>query len=214
MQMSSDITKLTEAMAKVQSEIENVEKNQTNPFFKSKYADLGAMLDSCRPILSKNGLSIVQLPCHKKGTLKYTKTVKAQGEYSVVKEYVPQIGVKTIVTHESGQWLSEEVFIPLEGERGRSLAQSAGAVITFLRRYAYAACVGVAQVDEDGNHQGVAKNNVADITPLKRLTEKMRVEPEFKKRVLEYLSKLNKGMHDLTESQILGMLEPKQVKEG
>jgi hypothetical protein len=187
MQMSMDITLLAVGMCKVQAEIENVVKDKKNPFFKSSYADLGSILDMCRPILSKHGLSVVQFPCHLEG----------------------QVGVKTMLMHESGQWMYEEVIIPIESEKGKSIAQTLGSIVTYLRRYSYAACVGIAQVDDDGNI--VKQVSVpAQRLPLERLSDAMRADAAFKARVLDYTKKLDIALSDLTNDQIEKILSKKE----
>lgn len=122
------VSKLAEAMCKVQSEVENVIKEADNPFFRTKYADLGSILAHCRPILSKHGLSIIQFPIN-------------LGE---------SVGVETILMHESGQCVKESICVPMPVD-AKNVAQAVGSIITYLRRYAYAAVVGIAQVDDDGS---------------------------------------------------------------
>ena len=58
--MSKDISKLAGALAKAQGAMGSVAKSKTNPFYKSKYADISDCLDACLPALSKNGLAISQ----------------------------------------------------------------------------------------------------------------------------------------------------------
>lgn len=48
------------ALAKAQGELTNIETNSSNPHFKSKYADLGAILAVVRPVLSKHGICVCQ----------------------------------------------------------------------------------------------------------------------------------------------------------
>ena len=48
------------ALALAQGEIENASKNAANPHFRSRYADLAEVLNTVRPVFSKNGLAMVQ----------------------------------------------------------------------------------------------------------------------------------------------------------
>lgn len=113
------------ALAKAQGAMKAAKKDTNNPFFKSKYADLSSVWDACREQLAKNGLSITQIP--------YATDTG--------------VGVKTILMHESGEFI--EGFLAL---KPKDLSpQSAGSAITYARRYALAAMVGVAQEDDDGN---------------------------------------------------------------
>ena len=120
---SPEIDKLAEALAKAQSEMEGAKKESTNPFFKSSYADLHAVIKSSFPYLSKNGLSV------------------SQGN-----EIIPGgICVTTTLMHSSGQWLRSKVKLPLS----KKDAQGVGAAITYGRRYGLSAIVGIGQFDDD-----------------------------------------------------------------
>ena len=122
---SPEIDKLAGALAKVQSELEGAKKESTNPFFKSSYADLHAVIKSAFPYLSKNGLSVSQ------------GNEMVQGA----------VCVTTLLMHSSGQWLRSKVKLPLS----KVDAQGVGAAITYGRRYGLSAIVGIAQYDDDAN---------------------------------------------------------------
>jgi hypothetical protein len=54
--------------------------------------------------------------------------------------------------HSSGEYIESGMALPLGDEKGKSLAQVAGSIITYLRRYAYSAILGLyADEDTDGN---------------------------------------------------------------
>lgn len=143
MNKSESIGKLAQALALAQGELNAAAKARLNPFFHSKYADLASVWDACRAPLSKHGLSVIQLvePAEKlEGGLYETRAV-----------------VETILAHESGEWISSRISLPVLGPelkgggRGEVNAQSFGSAITYARRYALAAVVGVYQDDEDAN---------------------------------------------------------------
>jgi hypothetical protein len=115
------------ALAKAQTEISGALKDSDNPFFKSKYADLGSVMDSCRGPLTKNGLSYIQ------------KTYSENDKYYI----------ETILAHASGQSISSGKLEVLISKRD---AQGFGSAITYFRRYQLSSLVGVAQIDDDGNH--------------------------------------------------------------
>ena len=122
---SPEIDKLAGALAKAQSELEGAKKESVNPFFKSSYADLHAVIKAAFPFLSKNGLSV------------------SQGN-----EIVPgAVCVTTLLMHSSGQWLRSKVKLPLS----KVDAQGVGAAITYGRRYGLSAIAGIAQFDDDAN---------------------------------------------------------------
>ena len=123
MNKSESIKEIASALCKFQGEVETIRKTETNPFFKSKYADLSAILNVIREPLANNGLSFVQFP---------------QGEY----------GLSTMLMHTSGEWLEESYKMhPVKED-----PQGAGSVITYQRRYALGAILGLnIDVDDDGN---------------------------------------------------------------
>ena len=123
---SDDIDKLAEALAKAQSEIKGALASSVNPFFKSNYADLDTVIKSCFPQLTKNGLSIIQ-----------GNDTCEKGSFYVT----------TMLLHSSGQWIKSKLKMPIT----KPDAQGVGATITYARRFALSAMVGIAQVDDDGN---------------------------------------------------------------
>lgn len=125
MNQSESIKNLAAAMAAAQSEMGAAIKGASNPFFKSKYADLGSVIEAIKPHFAANGLSYVQFP--------------VSGESSV--------GVVTRLMHSSGEWLEQEYFIPL----GKMDAQSVGSCLSYARRYSLQAIAGIPSADDDGN---------------------------------------------------------------
>jgi hypothetical protein len=121
---SPSVVALAKAMLEAQKVLKPAIKDSANPFFKSKYADLGSVWDACREALHANGLSVVQFPGFEQGVATLT----------------------TILLHTSGEWIAGTAGAPLVKQD----AQSAGSVITYLRRYALAAAVGVVTEDDDG----------------------------------------------------------------
>lgn len=127
MQTSETINELAAALSKAQGEITGALKDSANPFFKSKYADLASCWDACRGPLSKNGLSVIQIPEHDN-----------QGIC---------IGLTTTLAHSSGQWMRGTLQVKPKDDT----PQAMGSALTYARRYALTAVVGIAQVDDDGN---------------------------------------------------------------
>ena len=119
------IGKLAEALAAAQGAIKGAAKDKTNPHFKSQYADLTAVWDACREALSNNGLAV-------------TQTTRG-GDLATVT-------VITTLLHASGQWMRSDLTMkPMA-----ATPQGIGSAITYARRYALAAMVGVAPEDDDG----------------------------------------------------------------
>lgn len=113
------------ALLKAQSEMSNPKKGATNPFFKSKYADLNSIREAVIPVLNSNGISVLQpiVHCENKNF------------------------VKTILLHESGELLeslTEIVYNKIND------AQAQGSGISYARRYALQSFVCVGADDDDG----------------------------------------------------------------
>ena len=120
---SEQINELAAALSKAQASITGALKDSANPFFKSKYADLASCWDACRKQLTDNGLSVIQTT-------------------DIVSDTVV---VRTTLAHSSGQWVSG--ILPVKTKDESPQAQGSG--ITYARRYALAAIVGLAQIDDD-----------------------------------------------------------------
>lgn len=115
---------LLAALAKSQGAIENAHKNAKNPHFRSTYADLAEVLNTVRPVLAENGLSVLQ-------------STAFDGE---------RVSVTTALCHASGGYItSTAACVPAKTD-----AQGIGAATTYLRRYSLAAMAGIAQEDDDG----------------------------------------------------------------
>ena len=70
------------------------------------------------------------------------------GEY-----YDGTMHLTTILTHKSGEWIGQDMSVPVT----KPDAQGAGSALTYMRRYALAAVVGVVQADDDGNAASAPK---------------------------------------------------------
>jgi len=126
MPQSDSIKELATALSKVQGELSYAKKDSANPFFKSRYADLESVWDACRSLLARNGLSVIQMP----------------GNY-----FEGRMWLVTRLCHSSGEWIEQEMSVPVP----KADPQGAGSALTYMRRYALAAFIGVVQADDDGN---------------------------------------------------------------
>ena len=148
MTKSESITHLAAALAMAQAEMPVAVFDATNPFLKSKYASLGAVIQASRPILAKHKLSLMQFPVSDRtdGT-NGTNGTGARGD-ARPPEFV---GVESILMHESGEFVAEREVIPLTEEKGKTRVQCAGSTLTYLRRYSWAAILGMySDEDSDG----------------------------------------------------------------
>lgn len=112
------------ALVKALAGIEGAVKSATNPHFKSRYADLSAVMEAVKPSLSANGLGLIQRPVAGRGA-----------------------AIETILVHESGETLSFGIMdIPLQ----QNSPQGYGSTLSYLRRYSIATALGCPQLDDDG----------------------------------------------------------------
>jgi hypothetical protein len=127
---------LIEALLNAQMEMESASKGSSNPFFKSKYADLNSIREACMPVLNKYGIVVLQ------------PTVVFEG-----KNYV-----KTLLFHTSGESMESltEILYKSVGD-----AQGQGSGITYARRYGLQSFVNVGAEDDDGNKASQAKKEEA-----------------------------------------------------
>jgi len=155
MNKSESIKSIAVALAKFNGEVARVAKDASNPFFKSKYVTLDALIEATRGILQSNGLSVMQFPLGKES-----------GE----------IGIQTLLLHESGEYIeSEQLYMnPVKND-----PQTAGSLITYLRRYSYQAILNLSTgEDDDGNkstHGGqtqLISNPSANTDDKKALSDK------------------------------------------
>lgn len=114
------------ALAKAQANMGKALKANKNDHFRSKYADLGNVMDACLPALNEVGIALIQPT----GT-------DERGNF-----------VETILIHgESGEQLSCRVPLIL----GKNDMQGFGSAVTYARRYGLMAMAGIAPEDDDGN---------------------------------------------------------------
>ena len=123
---SEQINELAAALAKAQGQIEGAKKSSSNPFFKSKYADLAECWNTCREALTANEISVIQMP----------EEINENG----------RLNITTMLAHSSGQYISSTLTMTVT----KLDPQAIGSAITYGRRYALAAMVGLAQEDDDG----------------------------------------------------------------
>ena len=127
---STEIKYLYAALAKAQAEMGIASLASENPYFKSRYADLSAIVKASRPALTKNGLAISQI-----------LLTNDDGANLLI----------TTMGHSSGQFLESRLrILPPKND-----VQTLGSYITYLRRYSYAALVGIVTGDEDDDAETV-----------------------------------------------------------
>lgn len=137
MKTSESIINITTAFLKAQREIVSVIKDSDNPYFKSKYADLSAVIDACKDQLNKQGIAILQP--------------------------IDGMTVETILVHMTGEWFSSSTPIISKDEHN---PQALGSAITYAKRYGLQSMVLLPAEDDDGNEASIPSKTVSQ-TPAK-----------------------------------------------
>ena len=122
-----EISELSKALIGFATDFQkaSLKADAKNPHLRNNYVSLDGLLNTIRPILTKNKLSVSQ---------------DLAGEYLI-----------TSLMHESGQFKgSAMIFNPMTDNRGTNNLQQIGGGITYAKRYALAALLAIStDVDDD-----------------------------------------------------------------
>jgi hypothetical protein len=180
---SENIGDLAAALAKAQAEVGTVHKDSANPFFKSNYASLAAVWEATRPILSKHGLSVVQLPSHDES-----------GYY-----------VETMLMHGSGQWIKSRTYM----KPAKDDPQGIGSLISYARRYALQAVTMICPDDDDGEaamgRNAPAQKPVESPKPVQKVetAKPQEKKPTEAPKAKEVASKFNGENHQALFQELM-----------
>lgn len=133
---------LAEALVNLQAALPVLPKDTSNPFFKSKYTSLDTITELIFPIMTKFGFAWVTMPGIDEGS------------------GVPVLNYRLL--HVSGESLdgSMQLFLKNQDPQGQ------GSAITYARRYAITAVLGlVSDEDDDGNAAQAAAKAAKTIDP-------------------------------------------------
>lgn len=163
MNRSESIAKLVAALAKAQSEFPAIPRDKTvqvrtktGGTYTFAYAPLDTIMDKIRPALKSNGLAFMQ---------------SLNGE-----------SLSTTLLHTSGEWLASD---PMPVRVADSGPQAFGSAITYARRYALTAILGlVTEDDDDGNaaEGNTATASTSRITPISGSLASLSKEEQQKAR--------------------------------
>jgi hypothetical protein len=135
---SEQITELIPALVKFQIAFDNasLKKDRKNEHLRNQYVSLDNLLNVIRPLLSENGLVVVQ---------------QLAGEY-----------MTTVLYHSSGQFIGANMpFNPMNGNKGTNALQELGGGITYAKRYSLGALLQISvDVDTDANNSPIQKEQL------------------------------------------------------
>lgn len=173
---SENLDKLFKGMNAFRSQLKQPVKDAKNPFFKSNYVTLEGVQNAIDAGIKGTGLA-------------YTQIVKNDDNGNV--------GVETIITHESGQYLTTGV-LALRPEK--ATPQGYGSTITYAKRYQLASAFGVSSdIDDDGNagsFKTQAKGNYQQ-NNYKQNYQQPRQQEHANPEILEYNNLFNKALKAL-----------------
>ena len=162
MKTSDQLDKIAPALLASQKAVTHALKDSTNPHFRSKYADVSAVIEAVKEPLNANGISFLQSPSPSEdGRLPLT----------------------TRLLHTSGQWIEDTAVCPLP----KADPQGFGSALTYLRRYSLGAIMGVPAEDDDGEgavHRSAVTEkpkatNVESLPPSKAMSKDTEKQLRF-----------------------------------
>lgn len=154
---STEIGELSKALTAFQKSAPKIIKDKKGKIqlksgasYEYDYADLASIWDKIRGSLADNGLSAIQSPTTMQG----------------------QPALTTLLAHESGQWVEDT----MELKMAQDTPQGQGSAITYARRYALSAMLGiVADSDNDAQDHRV----ITSIQKKRLFDTAKRVMPEL-----------------------------------
>ena len=197
MDRSESISGLATALAEAQGEFAIIPKESSNPFFKSRYAELSTIVRTVQPVLRKHGLSVTQLT--------------EDGEVGIT--------VRTVLMHKSGEFISGSLRMrPVKDD-----PQGVGSAITYARRYGLSAILGIATDDDDDG--AAASGTTANRQTSKASKQKAEPAPKEpakkspptlegrKKGIWDGYMAIFQGDADLAKEAILEVVPSKSSKQ-
>lgn len=151
MRTSESTTDLWSSLFSAKTKFVKAARDKQNSHLKNRYATLDSMLDAVEPALEEYGLMIMQ---------------------SMTDDSTPDsIKLETILMHKSGQWAEYLMLMPIV----KRDPQGVGSAMTYARRYALAAILGISQADDD------AQLAVKSATDWKKDIDKCETIDDLKK---------------------------------
>ena len=135
---SESIAELLAALAEVQSELPTMPKS--SQAYGYKYTDLDTITQTIKPILSKHGIG-------------YMQSVGGLAENALT--------LTTRIFSKKGEYIEDTAALPTITSAKNNAAQTLGMSITYMRRYALCAMLGItSDEDVDANNNGTTPPQV------------------------------------------------------
>lgn len=125
---------LVPALIEWQKNMPSIIKDAKNPHFGNKFASLGTLVHNSAPVLAEYGLVVTQFP-------------------SVGTDDTPTL--VTTLWHVSGEWIEAEMALVM----AKSDPQGQGSALTYARRYAYCAVLGIVADEDDDAERAVNRKS-------------------------------------------------------
>lgn len=179
--------KIASALVKAQKAFGPALKTNTNPHFRSKYADLSACVEAVIDALNESGIYLMQ-PTH---------------------ECESGVTVETIFIHESGEQISAgKLHVPAT----KNDAQGYGSALTYARRYSLMAACGIAPEDDDGNAASKPRDLTRSGSVRHSPTQGAMEELDSEERK-QYLTLLGSTLAAMVDKGDVGKAYEKLLKE-
>lgn len=141
-------------LAQFQKQVQIIGFDSVNPHFKNKYASLAAVVKACAPVLSENGLAFSQI-------------------------FSGSDIITIVADTETGEKIESVLRLPVAET---ATAQQIGSAITYMKRYALCAILGVVGDDDDDGNEATKTPPAKAVQPepKKPLTDaqKLAIIPE------------------------------------
>lgn len=159
----------------VQNEITGIKKGSTNPFFKSQYFDVNALIQALRPVLQSNRLVLVQPLVYREGK---------------------QLLSTQLIDVDSGEIIESTMDLPTISD-----PQKVGSIITYYRRYSIQSLFLLESVDDDGE-TGAGRGKLASKIDHGAALSKMNTVDELRLYLAKYPDDKNVLMPLLTARKL------------
>lgn len=153
---SDSIIKLAPALVKAQMKMGVALKDSSNPFYKSRYADLNAVIDACMPALNSEGITVLQIP-----------DVITLGSGTTIPV------IQTMLVHESGEYIASNTQIICAKQND---PQALGSATTYARRYGLQSMITLT-ADDDDSERAMDRTPTKSVTPQKERIDEVLQGP-------------------------------------